>query len=670
MRIDTNYAYGTHRNNYPVRNVQGDNVSFGLSLKLPGRMTKGRLSYFSNRISSFLDREYKDVKALLKGSTEKRAEFLNNLADRYNSKYFYTPQELRESPDKVFEIYKKFRHPHRQHFNIIAHFDGSFAELEKVLEGVKDKDSYEFIKTMQKSVLKGEDSERSILFEALKSPNRKKFVQHFEDYEHYFKLNRKNKNAVAELDKLIESGKYKKLDYEREFVLRDFYERFPQYIGNPVITKENLAKYYSQSGVDFLDECFGMLKPESYTEKGMQSVLNMYKTTNPDNFRVRKSLFREFLAKYTNYFDSYSGRSLRLQKDASKTEEGLQILENLFNKMDNNSAAEKFLRKAVYDKTHDLSLADYELILNTIPAKKASVYFENICRVLPQMSSKEEKVAFLQKQVSNPFFETAKMAERKKDLKKYSYVKESVFDKAIIVLRNIIDRVRYALSFNKKIAQLPQTAPAPVDPKAIVAAEKVLEAVPVPVEVLPVKVEEITPKLPLSRTFKSNREATRYQVISDVNNVIKSKLGMKTYDNQRAIYEKNATKMRLKLLPEIFDSIKETRAADRMVGRKVQTSNSDAVNLYSMIKGRNRKLVNYMLKKRNVDGTRMFSVKDIIELLNKSEKTIAQTKAKNPDFRAKDAKMYYDAIHADMVNSYGKVKRVTKPKAKTQTVVK
>ncbi|MBR6301503.1 hypothetical protein IKR55_02065, partial [bacterium] len=289
---------------------------------------------------------------------------------------------------------------------------------------------------------------------------------------------------------------------------------------------------------------------------------------------------------------------------------------------------------------------------------------------LPQMSSKEEKVAFLQKQVSNPFFETAKMAERKKDLKKYSYVKESVFDKAIIVLRNIIDRVRYALSFNKKIAQLPQTAPAPVDPKAIVAAEKVLEAVPVPVEVLPVKVEEITPKLPLSRTFKSNREATRYQVISDVNNVIKSKLGMKTYDNQRAIYEKNATKMRLKLLPEIFDSIKETRAADRMVGRKVQTSNSDAVNLYSMIKGRNRKLVNYMLKKRNVDGTRMFSVKDIIELLNKSEKTIAQTKAKNPDFRAKDAKMYYDAIHADMVNSYGKVKRVTKPKAKTQTVVK
>ena len=145
---------------------------------------------------------------------------------------------------------------------------------------------------------------------------------------------------------------------------------------------------------------------------------------------------------------------------------------------------------------------------------------------------------------------------------------------------------------------------------------------------------------------------------------------MKTYDNQRAIYEKNATKMRLKLLPEIFDSIKETRAADRMVGRKVQTSNSDAVNLYSMIKGRNRKLVNYMLKKRNVDGTRMFSVKDIIELLNKSEKTIAQTKAKNPDFRAKDAKMYYDAIHADMVNSYGKVKRVTKPKAKTQTVVK
>jgi hypothetical protein len=163
-----------------------------------------------------------------------------------------------------------------------------------------------------------------------------------------------------------------------------------------------------------------------------------------------------------------------------------------------------------------------------------------------------------------------------------------------------------------------------------------------------------TPKLIVEKAFKSKREAARYQVVSDVNDIIKSKLGAKTYEKQAELFEKKATKMRLKLLPEIFQSVKETRAADRAIGRKQGTAaNKDVVKLYSMINSNNKKLVNYMLKKRNIDGSRMYNVKDIVELLSKTEKSISKQKSLNPQYRAKDAKLYYDKIHSDMMHSYG-----------------
>ena len=668
MRIDTNYAYGTHRN-YPRVNNQSENVSFGLSLKFPGGMSKGRISYYSNRISSILDKDYKDVKAMLQVTSEKRASFLDNLADRYNARYFYEQKELREDPNIVIEIFKKFKHPHRQHFNIVANFDGSFAELEKVLQGVKDKKSYEFIKEMQNSVLKGEGSEKSILFEALKSPNRKKFVNKFDDYVHYFKLNSKNKNAVAELDEMIKAGNYNPVVYEREYALQNLYKHFPQYADSAVLTKEDLSKFYSKSGVMFLEDCMGILRRDALSEKAMQEVADIYKTTYSGNYSIRKSLFKDFLCRYTSYYDGYAGGDLNFQKTSKTTEEGLQILNRLYKKMDTNPNAEDFIRMALKDRSSSFSLEDYELILNTIPPKKAKIFYNNIYRVFSHLKDNEAKVEFLQKHLTDPFYQTAERAAYLKDMRKYRYIKrETFFDKAETWILNLVNKVRYAVAADKEVVKVEKAQKAA---EVVKPSEMITIAAAKPVEA-PVVAEELTgTKLTLARNFKSNREATRYQVISDVNNIIKKKLGMKTYDSQKAMYEQKATKMRLKLLPEIFDSIKETRAAARMAGKTTGLSkNSDAVTLYSMIMGRNRKLVNYMLKKRNIDGTRMFSVKEIIELLNKSEKAIAEQKAINHEFRAKDAKLYYDNIFDDMVSKYGKVKRVTKPKAKSQTVVK
>ena len=56
-----------------------------------------------------------------------------------------------------------------------------------------------------------------------------------------------------------------------------------------------------------------------------------------------------------------------------------------------------------------------------------------------------------------------------------------------------------------------------------------------------------------------------------------------------------------------------------MIGKtKNQSSNKDVLTLYSKINGQNKKFVNYMLKKRNADNSRMFEVRDIIAILYKA----------------------------------------------------
>ena len=144
----------------------------------------------------------------------------------------------------------------------------------------------------------------------------------------------------------------------------------------------------------------------------------------------------------------------------------------------------------------------------------------------------------------------------------------------------------------------------------------------------------------------------------DVLMYVQKRLGLKTFDKQKKAYKDNATKMKLRMLPEIFASISETRKADKAVGKKrINSSNKDALSLYLLINGSNRKYVNYLLKKRNVDNTRMFEVKDIIEMLRKSETKVAEQKLLNRAYRARDAKEYYNHLYNSKVQQYGKVKK-------------
>ena len=118
------------------------------------------------------------------------------------------------------------------------------------------------------------------------------------------------------------------------------------------------------------------------------------------------------------------------------------------------------------------------------------------------------------------------------------------------------------------------------------------------------------------------------------------------------------------MLPEIFSSIADTRKTDRAAGKyRINSSNKDVLDLYLLVNGNNKKYVNYLLKKRNVDNTRMFEVKDIISMIRKAEAKIQQEKKTNPQYRARDARKYYNHLYESKIQQYGKVKRQVNKKA-------
>lgn len=674
MKIDTNYTYYPGNNN--IKYSQKSEIAFGKGYMGLSKVSEKTLEEASDYIALRLHKNSDDIRALLEGSSKKRISFFESLANRYNAMYYYTDESLKESPKIVIQMFNDFKNPHAQHFDAISKFKGSFEQLNEVLKQINSEKTYSVMKKMQESVFGDKPTDSTMMFDILTSPNKKKYISHFSDYIYYFRLNKNNKNAIAKLDKLIDDGEYNKFLYEREYFVSSLMKNFAQLDNMKLLTKEAIMQNYSKAGIDFMNDIADSISPKVELSPDAQAdILEMYKTTTYKNGKVRAGLFQYFKNTFSPFYnyDLSTGKVDIVQNNSKENlEKGIHILRNLYARAEADSSAEKFLMKALNDPKNAISFENLETVLSTVPPKKAEIYYDNIQRIFTGSKDKTQRIELLQNEIANPFFETAEMKEHKKVLKHYHLKSDySLVQKIGMGIKNVFDRLRYTFSIKKPVLDISQPIETKVTPKQIeqVAEKPIQQTVSKPIVTqvqtqnpiikTPEKTDELTQKLNIVANFKSNRQARKYQVMKDVNDIIKQRLGIKTVEKQQETYEKNATKMRLKLLPEIFDSIKERRATDKLAGKtKGLSANTDAVKLYTMINGRNKKLVNYMLKKRNIDGTRMFEVKDIIELLQKTETQIAKQKAQNSNYKAKDAKLYYDKIHADMINSYGKVKRV------------
>lgn len=578
-------------------------------------------SYMSNLIGQPAEK----IIQLTEGANKNRFAFFTDMATQYKIRNHNLANNLKDDSEHLLQIYKMVENPTPAHFNIIDRTQGSFRNAEEMFKLANDERSLGFIQTMQHEVLDGKTSSSKTIIDMLSSKNREAYIEHPENYTSYLKLHSAEADSIEILDRLIADGTYRKETFDAHLAVdkllknRNVNSVFGEY-------KDELRTHYSPEGTEFLSTLVTkIVKKESLDKETKNIILDMYKTVTPENSSLRTDIINKFNMPF---------------KKSKNISEDIKELKKLFDRIDTNTNVRAFIDKAVRKDLHVNSPKEFNDILETVPAKMAEMFMTNLKRIVSMTEGQTRKTALIN-ELQNPLYVPAnkKVAQEGKIL--YGGAEhDSIISKAKRYIESKINTYRYN---RLGIEEKPLAASKNVRPLKHTVKFNIINS------------DEAETAINLVNTAKESREARKLKVISDVNNIIKQRLHEKTFARQQEIYSENATKMRLKLLPEIFNSIKETRQADRINGKKKSaSSNTDAIKLYKLINGKTRKLVRYMLLKRDNNGEKLFEVKDIINYLNKHN-SITDKNKKLYGATAEDTKFYYNELFTDMIEKHGKL---------------
>lgn len=638
MRIENN-SYNINYN-YNFKQTSKNNTPYftGLGIKNINYFNRARCIKKDKQflgecflISEKLGVTYKLLSSIIgENVTESRFKFIRKLANSYNTQNFSKNFREKEDAVNVMYIIRDTINPESEHFNIIQKSNMPFETLHSIFSKATSKEELGFVQIMQHDILDGSKESADIILKMLKSPFKETYTKNIQDYKSYIRLNSKKETCVEDLDKLLQSGKYDKLEYDHKLIfdkmikhrkMNSIISKYGNFIEKN-LTKDNekFIKYFCENFLSFR---------KGTSEEDYIDILKMFKSTNDKNINTRIRLIDKFKSNYTGAATGISE---------------IKAMKDLFAHIDSNPHKAAFVEKALNNNIKIESIENLNTILAIVPPKKAEIFYKNIVRIVKYTTPEERKSALLT-EIENPFFPIKRVDEKiKRDVITYGALpKDSKIEKLAKYIENEFNIRRYSKITDDK-------------PQALTITDEPI-----------ILTDTITPviasnesKISLARTLKASPKARRLQVKSDVNEVIKKKLGQKTYEVQTKDYDIKATAMRLKMLPEIFDSISATRKLQRAAGNRPNVENRDALKLYERIKGRNRKLVRYMLKQTDSENNRIFNLKEIVKLIDNAEAKIAQEKKTNPQYRASDARAYYEEIFQNMVSEYGKLKRTKK----------
>ena len=360
-------------------------------------------------------------------------------------------------------------------------------------------------------------------------------------------------------------------------------------------------KYYTPENEKFLRTLINdYLAKRNIENIKKEEIIDLYKTTNSKNLQLRLDILNNFK---------------RISPQNNRAELG--ELKILFTGIEKNLDAKNFAKKAVERGLAVSSIAELNEVISETALHKANYFFNNVKRIVALSNGKERKQA-LKNELSNPFFKPKKRHISQILGIKDSYKSDSVLNKNVRYIQNKLDLILYN-SFGKKTE---------------------------PTEF---------PKIEFKQTTTLND--TKIKLQREVNDIIKIKLGKNTYNEQEDLYRLKTTKIRLSLLPEIFSSIKATRAQARRQSIVPQSSNRDAARLYELINGRNKKLVRYMLKQTDSNGDRIFDTKQIISFIERTNEQINNNRKLDSKYNALKARIYHEELYNNLVQQYGKLKR-------------
>ena len=639
-------SINSYNNNIRQKYNKNNNLSFegwGIKTFIPQRnirteRVQGIIDDACQRYGNIIGVRTSELLELTKDADETRMQFLRSLVTNYNARNFTRAGNLKEDPNGLLETYKAVKKPQIAHFGIVKNTDAPLELLSKLFTVATDKKSLEFVQKMQHDVLGGGKEAIKIITDLMSSKNKHEYIENFHKYVSYLKYASEQENAVEKLDKMVETGTFCPEVFDAKQAVESLMK-----IGaiRTTIGKETqyLEKNYSKEGEKFIKHIFGdfLAHKKGLTPADFSDILKMYKTSNPENIQTRLDILSKF--KYS-----------KTGKNAEASHNEIKAMKKLFDKMDSDKSSANFVYKVLGDDIKAKSIKDLTDILEIVPSQKAEIFHKNIARIV-RYTDEEERINALKNEVENPFFITKRAKERLQDSIDAGFSKkESGISKLARLLENKINKMKY--NRVEGASSQPATEITQIRPAFTPKVEPVYSNV---------TVETKTPIIELKRTFRESPQARKLRVQKDVNEIIKQKLGQKTFENQQHDYNVGAMVMRLKLLPEIFESIKDTRKMQKIAGQRPNVENKDAIKLYSRINGKNRKLVNYMLKQTDSDGQRIYNIKEILAKLDLCETRVSNLKsAKGKDFSSKDAKIVYQNEYEKFLERYGKLKRAKK----------
>lgn len=632
-----------------------DNLAKSLRKMMLSKQAKKEFKEMTGWAADVLGKDAQDVQKKLNGNTKRKTDFYALMVEKYNRTNFYAEVGKKENPelvDKIFDIVEK---PSDEHFRFVDSINLPFAETKTVFEKLENNPKkiniagtiYNDISGIRVNHRDSGNTERTkrIFMDMINSPNREEYLANYETYKPHIHHNAEDKNVIKLLDEKISAKSYDKKNANN---VNEVNRLFTSLVEVGKFNRAELTSHYSKEANELVKTLDARIAiRHGVSNKDADSLAEIYKTTTKDN-AVARGKFIE-----SNYYfgaqrDKYDENEISNIGKVFKMMDEDPNMMKFINKLNKNGRgfgkAESYLKLAdqvgtkvlnrdadVIGKTIGMNrYHSYESVVEHYEQKPKSIFGRAMDSLKGLFKKKEEPV-------DNNIYWTGE------DLAK---IEKVAAEQDAEKMKKSVDNITENVSIK----------PAMIDTMSKVASVDTSVAVKPQVEKRVVKhrsfFKPYVPKQP---------SAKKLVVINDVNNIIENKLGKNVYADQSRVYANKATKMRLSMLPEIFDSIKETRAAARKNGtfnKRTTEKNEDALDLYQRINGKNKRLVNYMLKVRNEDGTRKYTVKDIVNTLSETSKTVRQEKMAAPKdrpFRAKDEKAMYDILADEQIAKYGKL---------------
>ena len=585
---------------------------------------------------SILGVEPEKMQKLVEGKTMGHMRLLNVMSERFNANNFGKAEAEREDGQIVINLFKRIEKPEEEHIGFVNRVRLTMTDIDKCFRKCEDDPKkISELENVYGKLGQGRYQD-DIMSQIINSPNYEEYTTNIDKYIPHFNACDDVNGVISKFDQQIAA---KTEDFASTYKNKDVSMLLSKFPEVREFNEERLLSSYNKDRYSILNTMGVKFQPTKQAmEAGdYQGYLKIYETTTKDNVKFRKNFLN------ANYYNFGS-------RDKMSANE-INDLALIFEYADKNPNAKKFLEGLTEAKTGLRDAAGYIELFDKVGAERLSQDVKPIKNLIKNDMYEPTKTVMkyyetLQAQPDNILTSIKNLFVQKAEIKQSE-----------VPLRNMLkgDLMTEAVEKTSSVPRLNEIVRHPMVK---------------PVNTETVTISNIKPVKTRRSFFKpfvpQQPSAKKLVIINDVDGMVKNILGSKVYGEQKSIYALNATKMRAGMLPEIFASIKDTRAmerANKTFKKHSSVSNAEAVDLYRRINGKNKKLVNYMLKKTDANGNRMFSVRDVLDTLADANRSILEGQRNSTKFNrftSKDERAIYDNLLNNKIEEFGKLKRTKK----------